>query len=158
GWRRGLTIPRCIGKTHEVHRFPTFCAKALSGISRRRAALPDTIADRSIPLVLARRKKSEPVEKFRVRTTPALLHPVRDALGSWAHRALATLRQAQPPMPPLHDRAEDIWEPLLAIADLAGGEWPIRARRAAVELSGGDSDSESTGVQLLRAVREVFIE
>src|SRR5262249_51111638 len=156
GWRRGLTIPRCVGPTHEVHRFPTFCAKALSGIGRRRAALPDTIADRSIPIVLARRKKTEPVEKFRVRSTPLQLHSVRDALGSWAHRALAALRQACPAMPPLHDRAEDIWEPLIAIANLGGGAWPARAWTAALELSGEESDTQSTGVQLLRAIKEVF--
>jgi hypothetical protein len=27
-----------------------------------------------------------------------------------------------------------MWEPLLAIADIAGGEWPERARRAAQAL------------------------
>ena len=34
---------------------------------------------------------------------------------------------------PLEDRAADTWEPLIAIADLAGGDWPTRARTAAVD-------------------------
>src|SRR5262249_14214532 len=76
GWRRGLTVSRCVGPNNDVHRFPTFCAKSLSGIARRKAALPDTVADRSIPIVLARRKPGEPVEKFRVRSTPQELHPI----------------------------------------------------------------------------------
>jgi hypothetical protein len=33
---------------------------------------------------------------------------------------------------PLEDRAADTWEPLIAIADLAGDGWPARARTAAV--------------------------
>jgi len=36
---------------------------------------------------------------------------------------LAKLADAEPVMP-LEDRAADVWEPLIAIADLAGGEWP----------------------------------
>jgi hypothetical protein len=39
----------------------------------------------------------------------------------------------------LNDRAADNWEPLFAIADLAGDEWPRLARTAAVKLS---ADSE----------------
>jgi len=35
----------------------------------------------------------------------------------------------------LNDRAGDIWEPLLALADLAGGDWPGKARQAAVALN-----------------------
>ena len=59
----------------------------------------------------------------------------------------------------LDDRAEESWEPLLAIADLAGGDWPDRARRAAIELSGsGKEDDEAIGVWLLRDIRQVFEE
>jgi hypothetical protein len=35
----------------------------------------------------------------------------------------------------LHDRERDLWRVLLAIADVAGGGWPERARRAAEDLS-----------------------
>jgi len=35
----------------------------------------------------------------------------------------------------LHDRAGDVWEPLLAVAEAAGGEWPERARQAAIGLT-----------------------
>jgi hypothetical protein len=49
--------------------------------------------------------------------------------------------------------------PLLAIADLAGGEWPHTARTALVELYGsGEGDSESNGIKLLAAIREIFNE
>ena len=57
----------------------------------------------------------------------------------------------------LGDRAADICESLLAIADLAGGEWPGMARAALVELcAGGDVADESIGIKLLAACREVL--
>ena len=33
----------------------------------------------------------------------------------------------------LSDRQEDIWQPLFAVAALAGGDWPERARAAYIE-------------------------
>mgnify|MGYP001765364167 CR=1 FL=1 len=53
----------------------------------------------------------------------------------------------------LHDRAKDNWDPLFAIADLAGGAWPAKARQAALVLSRESGHEESAGLQLLRAVR-----
>src|SRR5262249_32183572 len=60
--------------------------------------------------------------------------------------AIAT---AQPEFPTsLHDRAVDIWEPLFALADLAGGHWPAKARRAAEGLTSGAQDRNPLGALL----------
>ncbi|NDU79608.1 DUF3631 domain-containing protein, partial [Actinomadura sp. DSM 109109] len=61
------------------------------------------------------------------------------------------LSDARPQLPTeLGDRTADVWEPLFAIADLAGGDWPARARAAALKLSGRGSEvSETIGVELL---------
>ena len=57
----------------------------------------------------------------------------------------------------LNDRAADNWEPLLAVADRAGGDWPERARKAAVALSGnGVVKDDSAGVMLLGASASCF--
>ena len=57
----------------------------------------------------------------------------------------------------LSDRAADVWEPLLAIADLAGGDWPSRARRVAMVLSGTVSvDDDTVAIRLLQDVRQIF--
>lgn len=58
----------------------------------------------------------------------------------------------------VEDRDADVWEPLLAVADLAGGGWPIRARRAAVALvaAAAVDDKQSLGIQLLADLRTVF--
>jgi len=57
----------------------------------------------------------------------------------------------------LSDRAQDIWEPLLAIADCAGGEWPTLARAAAVTFSGPGNEVEGIRTQLLTDIRAVFV-
>jgi hypothetical protein len=57
-------------------------------------------------------------------------------LAAWASRNMNKLAVADPAMPEgIEDRPADVWEPLLAIADLAGGEWPEDARAAAKSLN-----------------------
>ena len=66
---------------------------------------------------------------------------------------------ADPAMPAgLNDRAEDVWEALLAVADLAGGGWPRRARAAAVKLAAAAEQeaAESLGQRLLADIRDLF--
>ena len=56
----------------------------------------------------------------------------------------------------LNDRQQDGWRKLFAIADLAGGDWPERARSAALILSQDDEAHNSDGVQLLADLEELF--
>jgi hypothetical protein len=59
--------------------------------------------------------------------------------------------------PEIQDRDADVWEALIAVADLAGGTWPARARAAAVALVAEAKDTEpSLGVRLLADLRTVF--
>ena len=153
GHRRGATVPRSVPgpkNTWLVKQFPVFGPKALAGIGK----LPDTVTDRAIPVRMLKRKRSEPVEKFRVRTATGEAASIVAGLVA----ALAT----QPPafeadLPSeLPDRAADAWEPLLAIADAAGGAWPARARGAAVVLHASREQDDSLGLRLLSDIRLVF--
>ena len=57
----------------------------------------------------------------------------------------------------VEDRRADVWEPLLAIADAAGGDWPTMARKACLELNAEMmEDDGSWGVRFLHDVRQVF--
>jgi hypothetical protein len=155
GYRRGNTVPRCVGQQFErVQEFDVYGQKAFAGIR----ALPDTIADRGITLALTRRKRSEVLPRFRFRDVEAAAAPLRAQLAAWAGTARDGLRTALPAVPNLlHDRLAEVWEPLLAIADLAGGPWPQDARRAAVGLAiAGSEASEGLGGLLLDAIREIF--
>ena len=45
----------------------------------------------------------------------------------------------------------------MAIADVAGGDWPVRARAAALELSGnGEREDDSMTARLLKDIHTVF--
>jgi hypothetical protein len=156
GHRRGVRVPRMVGEGAglKIAEFDVFGAKAVAGIGD----LPDTVMDRSIPIRLQRRASHEHVERFRFKEAAALAEPIRQGLETWAPEAVETLREARPALPNIHDRAADGWEPLLAIADAAGGDWPQRAREGAVWLHSEEpSRSETFGVRLLSDIREVFI-
>ena len=156
GYRRGAVAWRCEGdgSKQTVTPYPVFGAKALAGIGQ----LPETLADRSIQIRLRRRRPDEKVERGRYKVIAATCEPLKRAAERWAAHCLEALREAEPELPDeLSDRAQDGAEPLLAIADLAGGEWPQRAREALVELHGDQfDDAESWGVRLLTDIRRAF--
>ena len=57
------------------------------------------------------------------------------------------------------DRNADVWEALLAVADAAGGEWPSRARAAAVTLVSAVTHAPpGLRLQLLTDIHTVFAE
>lgn len=152
GHRRGATVPRTVSikNRHEVQFFPVFGPKALSGIGK----LPDTVADRSIPIHMVKRKRSETIEKFREARAGRAAEPIVEALSA-ALEAAPPARECDVP-DELPDRAADVWEPLLAIADAAAGGWPGRARRAALILHADRADDDSLGLRLLVDTRLVF--
>jgi hypothetical protein len=156
GYRRGANAIRMVGEGSKMQpkSFPVFAPKALAGLST--GQLPDTLVSRSITLGLKRKLASEPVERFRRKEAESAADSLKEAARSLADHHVERLTESRPNLPDeLGDRAQDVWEPLLALADLAGGEWPSKARRAAVVLSARD-DEESRGVQLLRDTRTIF--
>jgi Protein of unknown function (DUF3631) len=83
---------------------------------------------------------------------------LRQKIARWSLDNIEKLRGSEPAMPTgLDDRAADAWEPLFAIAYLAGGDWPERACLAALKLSGeqGKEDDE-IGTVLLGDIRDIF--
>jgi Protein of unknown function (DUF3631). len=157
GFERGAKFSRCVGQNANlnVQDFEPFCPKALSGIGK---VLPDTTADRCIPIELRRQSREEKVERFRKREAEALVATIRAELEAWSKQPglIDMLRDARPELPEeLTDRQQDICEPLLAIVDLAGGEWPEKARAAVVTLCVQEEDA-SIGVKLLVALRDIF--
>jgi len=110
---------------------------------------------------MRRRRKDETVAKLRERTDVSEFETLTRKCTRWALDASEALSVAEPIEPPaLDDRQADNWEPLLAIADLAGGKWPARARSAALALSGMEETDEenSINVLLLGDIRQIFNE
>mgnify|MGYP001612139499 CR=1 FL=1 len=156
GYRRGGRASLCVVKNREItyRDFECFCPKAIAGIG----ALPDTVADRSIPIRLKRKARHEKVERFLRREVEPEARQLCREIESWARQWVPRLRTARPELPDeLSDRQQDVGEPLLTIADAIGGEWPERARRALVEVCCGQgTEDQSLGVKLLADIRQVF--
>jgi hypothetical protein len=158
GHRRGATAGRCEvhGKTVVCVEYPAYCAVALAGLG----FLPDTLMSRSVVVGMRRRAPGETVEAFRRRDHAREGHAIRDELARWATRATDEgLADHRPEMPDgIADRAADVWESLLTIADAAGGDWPNRARVAAVALVAHSQEDGggSLGVRLLADLRAVW--
>ncbi len=156
GHQRNRPALRCVGPNREPAEFPTFAMAALAGIG----TMPDTITDRAINITMRRRMAGERVAQYRVRRDEPIMHGLRDRLAVWAQAHAEGLTAAVPEMP-VEDRAADTWEPLIAVADAAGGRWPQMAREACLAMvSGADEAQEERSVQvrLLTDIRRTFDE
>lgn len=156
GHRSGGTVVRCVGEDSEPRQFATFAPVAIAMIGD----LPDTLADRSIPIDMRRRKPGETIERMRPSRIRHECTQVRRQLARWTNDIRGEAELFDPEVPAeLTDRAADNWRPLLALADLAGGTWPDLARAACCELQGvglEDDEDQPAGTMLLHDLREVF--
>ncbi|MFD4117076.1 DUF3631 domain-containing protein [Streptomyces niveus] len=155
GHRRGVGMWRCVGDgaNQTVQEFPSYCAVAMAGLG----SLPDTILSRSVIIRMRKRAPNETVESYRQRLNEKEGNALRDRLAAWADTVREAIEGAWPALPEgVADRPADVWEPLLAVADAAGGAWPDRARAACVELvtASKEDDKASLGIQLLTDLRD----
>ncbi|MYR57553.1 DUF3631 domain-containing protein [Streptomyces sp. SID625] len=154
GHQRNRPALRISGPEHKPQAFPTFAMAALAGIGD----LPDTVMDRAVVIRMQRRKPGERVEQFRSRRDIPALHALRDRLTAWLRPLMDTAADLVPPMP-VQDRAADTWEPLVVVAELAGGTWPERARAACAAMCAaevGQDDESNVKTRLLKDIRRVF--
>lgn len=157
GYRRSAAVIRTVGPNHETRRFAAFGPAAIAGLG----SLHPTTESRCIPIVLDRKIRGEG-ERWIPFLVAGEAGGIREQLDQWASEpAVGRLRQARPAIPSeLRDRHAEVWWSLLAIADEAGGDWPRRARAAAVSLH-ADRDARATaslGVLLLGHIQEAFAE
>jgi hypothetical protein len=154
GHQRNRPMLRWDITSRSLDQLNTFAMAMLASIGD----LPDTIMDRAVVLRMRRRSPGERVSPYRTRRDAPPLNQLRDRLSVWARGHLEDLEAATPEMP-LEDREADTYEPLIAVADLAGGDWPARARKAAEVLTAAERDADtdsSLTVRLLADLREVF--
>jgi len=153
GHQRNRPALRYNAATQSVERIATFAMAALAGIG----AMPDTIEDRAVVIRMRRRAPGEIVHPYRYRRDAPALARLAEQLNAWTREHSQELEDATPDMP-LEDRAADTWEPLMAVADLAGRDWPDRARAAALALMAEHAASTDTPetVKLLTDCRRAF--
>ncbi|ELP64364.1 DUF3631 domain-containing protein [Streptomyces turgidiscabies] len=154
GHQRNRPAWRISGPEHKPTAFPTFAMAALAGIGD----LPDTIMDRSVVLRMQKRKPGEQITPFRSRYSVPELNALRDRLTAWLAPLHGTAARLVPRMP-VEDRAADTWEPLVIVADLAGGHWPAQVRVACLAMTRHEvaQDEQTTlKTRLLRDIRRIF--
>ena len=152
--RRFAFVERVEGDSHEVRVFGTFAPKAMNG--RNLARLDDMLTSRSIVIVMTRATRRFP--DLRADRDP-VGDNVRGKCRRWADDHAGALRDVDPDMGERFRRTAQVWRPLFAVADAAGGDWPGLARNAADALAASVAtvaDSDTFGVMLLADVREVF--
>jgi putative DNA primase/helicase len=153
--RSTAIVIRTAGDNHEPRQFSTWCPKVIALIGR----LPDTLEDRAVVIRMRRRdRKKEKVARLRRDRIHQELEDLRRKAARWAVDRVEDLKGADPSIPDeLHDRAQDNWRPLLAIADNIGGQWPDTAREAARLISGVAAEKDdSAREQLLADIRQIF--
>jgi putative DNA primase/helicase len=154
GFQKGGQAVRVVGDQHEPRMFSCWAPVAIAAIRR----LPDTIEDRSVAIMLVRRRRDEEVEKLRSDRLDELV-PLASKARRWADDNFDLLVESDPRVPDqLNDRAADCWRILFAIAERAGGLWPEHARNAALTLSTENGDIETAGTRLLSDLRQLFKE
>ncbi|WFU37599.1 DUF3631 domain-containing protein [Bradyrhizobium sp. CB82] len=154
GWTRGAKIPRqvCINGVWETVYFDPYTPKGIALLGRN---LPQATRTRCIELRMRPKRADEKKERFH-QVDDVEFAMSRRKFARWAADDAAALKDAKPSMlPGLNNRAAMNWHLLLAIAELAGGPWPERAREAAERLT-HTGRRPSDNVQLLSAFREIF--
>ena len=157
GYTRGKPYTTCVGQGAGIkpHDFKVFCPKAIAGIGK----LPDTVADRSVPIALKRRAPGERIDRFRRRRAEAegaeianALHQVRETDG------FAVLDGAEPKLP---DELDDpprmcgsrCWRSRTWRRQLAGVG---AGGREALFPSADPAEDSSLGIRLLADCRPAF--
>lgn len=113
--------------------------------------------DRAVILQLRRKLPHEKVQRLRY-AEPQLFDDITAQIKRCVDDNREAIRLCRPDLPEkLNDRAQDNWEPLLAIADVAGNGWSERARAAALHLSDESEAVLSVGTELLHDIRDAFL-
>jgi hypothetical protein len=136
---------KAAGAASRLARYSCWCPKVMAAIG----GLPETLADRCIIIRMQRKTAREACERLRDLDGTEAATLRRQCARFVADQAEA-IAQWKPQIPAdLNDRAGDIWEPLLVLAELAGEEWAARGRDAAIGLTRESEDQNPIGALLM---------
>jgi len=111
---------------------------------------------RAVVINMRRKMPHEFTARLR-HAEPGLFENIVSKLARFANDCSQQVKLARPVLPEeLSDRAQDNWEPLVAIAGCAGPEWVQRATAAALKLSSAGESSVSIGNELLADIQHIF--
>jgi len=154
--RDGSWVMRCDGDQNDVRLFDAYGAMVIGQIG----SPPDTVMDRSIAIMMKRKKPSEKTLPFLSQDddTVKVCREIQAKLMRWTTDHANDLTKAAMQLPDfLNNRNADKWHPLFAIAELAGDPWLWRVEQAARwAVSMDNPDDAELSSQLLADIRMVF--
>jgi len=143
GYRRGATVPRCVGGGHEIQVFNVYCPKSFAAIGR----LGDTLLDRSIVVRMQRKSADENAERFIFARAKSEAEPIRKAVESLAKRLAGDVSNLYAKLPDIglpSDRDSELFAPLFALCGVLApdraGEFEGCARTLCVQKSSDDAE------------------
>jgi hypothetical protein len=161
GYKKSGTRPVLVpvkGGDYTPAIMPTYAPVAFAGIGDH---LPDATLSRTIVVQLDRARPGQVQDSDWQFIEPAA-HALRDRLAYAVAGVVDALTIARPDLP-VRGRDAEVWRPLVALADAAGGRWPRVARDAlAAVMSEAELDREAgitrdrPSLVLLRDLRDVW--
>ena len=154
GYKYNGVITRVVKS--EATDFSVFCPVMFAG----KGDLPKSLMDRSISIMMAKRKPGQKMDRFIPKMHDAMGRKIGLMLGAWATKIQGPAGDILWDDPPeeLEDRQVDILTPLYALCEMAAGDWPARfAEIVDVLILGGVSTDEvSPATALLMAIADVW--
>ena len=127
--------------------FSCWCPKIIARIG----PLSETLADRCLVLRMTRKRPDQKCERLKKLNW----EPLRKQCEQFVRENAEAIKEAEPEIPgKLNDREAELWEPLLAIADLAG-KWRRLGREAAVHVA-GNRENNRAAAALLSDILMIF--
>jgi hypothetical protein len=160
GYKKGQTVPRCVGPDNKIEQFNVYGPKAFAAIG----SLPAALRDRCIIVPMHRRAPGERVERFRLARARREAAPikadieriVKDFTGN-----IEALYSSPLEIPFLSDRDEEVFAPLFSIFSVLAPdrvEELNECARALCAAKAGDAVDDSLPLRLLADIRTVWRE
>jgi hypothetical protein len=162
GYTRDGEVARALGSGDSENTwFSVFGPIAMGGIGH----LPQEITSRSIVIQMEQPEPGTVLTKWRYREHKNDLANVADKVATWyqehKHSLYSAMKNLNLGGAGITDqRTQDIWEPLVAIADTAGevDNWTKRGRNAAKWSANQSKSSYDATPDLLEALYHIFID
>lgn len=156
GFQYGAQVGRALATDDGIStkRYDSYCPIGIIGIKNSR--IPDTLMSRSIKIDMKLPPEGVELDWFDVFDHEDFIKHIQDELAKVevphrlkldgpSHLGMRSFRQ--------------VWLPMFALAEVAGGDWPQRAYNASVALSGSRTNGAmSNTTRVLLAVFDYFIE
>lgn len=155
GYRSGSTVRRCEAPSYKVREFVIYCPKVIILIGE----LPDTLADRCIHVAM-RRRRNEPIGRFRRALARAESTAIRDSMAEWAEQHIREVADwyNSHTLEWVQDREEELWLPLFAVCAIALPQRLPELKEIAERLARSKAEAEplDVGVRLLTDTKQIF--